>query len=133
MAELPLPPWPDDPEVTSLTLALNYRCNSACSFCFIERELGLGLRDTPDEVLDEVFARNRARGDRRYRRLILSGAEATLRKDLGAIVTRARSEGGFDIVRMQTNARRLGDRSYIRSLVDAGLTEYFVSVHAGEA
>ncbi len=132
MAELPLPPWPDDPSITTLTLALNYLCNSACSFCFIERELGLGLRDTPEETVAAVYATNRARGESRYRRLILSGAEATLRKDLPDLVRRAVSEGGFDVVRMQTNGRRLQDRGYLDRLVSAGLTEYFVSVHAGD-
>lgn len=132
MAELPLPPWPDDPEITTLTLALNYLCNSACSFCFIERELGLGLRDTPEETIAAVFKTNAGRGEGRYRRLILSGAEATLRKDLVGIVGRAVSDGGFDIVRMQTNGRRLEKEAYLAGLVSAGLTEYFVSVHAGD-
>ena len=131
MAELPLPPWPDDPAIETATLALNYVCNSACSFCFIERELGLGLRDTPEETLAAVFSTNRGRGERRFRRLILSGAEATLRKDLPRVVERARSEGGFDVVRLQTNGRRLADRAYTKDLVSAGLTEFFVSVHAG--
>ena len=133
MAELPLPPWPDDPSITTLTLALNYLCNSACSFCFIERELGLGLRDTPDEVVTAVFAANRAKGPARYRRLILSGAEATLRKDLAQIVRRAVIEGGFDVVRMQTNGRRLAKKPYLEGLVEAGITEFFVSVHAADA
>ena len=133
MADLPLPPWPDDPSIEHLTLALNYVCNSACSFCFIERELGMGLRDTPEETVAAVFSTNRARGDRRYRRLILSGAEATLRPDLGELVRRARAEGGFDIVRLQTNGRRLADPKACSALVDAGLSEFFVSVHAHDA
>jgi uncharacterized radical SAM superfamily Fe-S cluster-containing enzyme len=133
MAELPLPPWPNDPSITHLTLALNYVCNSACSFCFIERELGLGLRDTPEETVAAVFATNRSRRERRFRRLIVSGAEATLRKDLASIVRRARSEGDFDVVRLQTNGRKLADPRYCASLVEAGLSEFFVSVHAPDA
>ena len=52
----------DDPEIDSVTLALNYRCQSRCRFCFIERELDLRLDDTPREFLARVFAENRERG-----------------------------------------------------------------------
>ena len=129
MAELPLPPWPDDPSIQTL----NYVCNSRCTFCFIERELGMGLSDTPPETVNAVFATNRGRGERRFRRLIVSGAEATLRKDLGEIAGRGLREGGFEAVRLQTNGRRLADAAYCAALVEAGISEFFVSVHAPDA
>jgi MoaA/NifB/PqqE/SkfB family radical SAM enzyme len=63
----------------------------------------------------------------------LSGAEATLRADLPAIARRARSEGRFAHVRLQTNGRRLANRAYLDELIEAGIDEYFISVHAGTA
>ena len=120
-----------DSEIQTCTLALNYVCNSRCSFCFIERELELRLPDTPEAFIARVFAENARQ--RRYERLILAGAEATLRKDLGDLARRALAEGGFKSVRLQTNGRRLGDRAYLRSLVEAGISEYFISIHAGTA
>ena len=33
----------DDPSIDSLTLAVNYNCNSACRFCFIEPELSSAI------------------------------------------------------------------------------------------
>lgn len=126
-----LPILLDDPNIETVTLALNYVCNSRCSFCFIEPELDMKLPDTSDERIAEVYAENKRR--KRYRRLILAGAEATLRADLPEVAARALSEGGFEVVRLQTNARRLKDPSYASELVRAGISEFFVSVHAGSA
>jgi molybdenum cofactor biosynthesis enzyme MoaA len=124
-------PLRGDPQIETVTIALNYVCNSRCSFCFIEREIGMGLPDLSDAELTKILARNRK--ERRYRRLILAGAEATLRPDLPDIARRAREEGGFEVVRLQTNGRRLRDGGYLRTLIDAGISEYFVSCHGGDA
>lgn len=120
-----------DPAIETVTIALNYVCNSRCTFCFIERELDLHLPDAPDEFLDRVFAENHRK--RRYKRLILAGAEATLRDDLPEVARRARERGGFEVIRLQTNGRRLADADYVGKLLAAGIGEYFVSVHAGTA
>lgn len=122
----------DDPRVDSVTVALNYRCQSRCRFCFIEPELDMRLSDTPVAFLDRVFEENRSRGGL-YKRIIFSGAECTLRKDLPDIAARAIEVGGFEKVRIQTNGRALGKRELLDRLIAAGITEYFVSVHAGDA
>ena len=109
MNETHLPILKDDPNITTVTIALNYLCNSRCRFCFIERELDMKLPDTSDEYLERVFRENRER--KRYRRLILAGAEATLRADLPDIARRALEEGGFEVIRLQTNGRRLAKAS----------------------
>ncbi len=120
-----------DPQVSDLTLSLNYHCNSACRFCFIEPELGQRLTDTSLDYVEEVYAQNRR--VRAFKRIIFSGAEATLRKDLPALVSAALERGGFEVARIQTNGRRLADPRLTRTLYDAGLTEYFVSIHAPTA
>lgn len=122
-------PLLDDPAIQTVTLALNYACNSRCTFCFIEPEIARGLPPMNDAMLRSVFEENQKK--QRYKRLILAGAEATLRKDLPEIAARAIDEGGFQIVRLQTNGRRLGDRVYLERLIRAGITEFFVSCHAG--
>jgi cyclic pyranopterin phosphate synthase len=122
----------DDPSIDSLTLAVNYHCNSRCRFCFIEPELEQHLADTPVAFLERVYDENRLRGGL-YKRIIFSGAECTLRKDLPDLARLARERGGFELVRIQTNGRRLRDEALLARLIDAGITEYFVSVHAGNA
>jgi MoaA/NifB/PqqE/SkfB family radical SAM enzyme len=122
----------DDPTIDSLTLAVNYHCNSRCRFCFIEPELTQRLSDTPVSFLERVYDENRLRGGL-YKRLIFSGAECTLRKDLPDLTRLALERGRFEVVRIQTNGRRLRDEALLAELIDAGITEYFVSVHAGSA
>ena len=122
----------DDPAIDSVTVALNYRCQTRCSFCFTERELDLDLPDTDLTFIDRVLDENLRRG-RLYRRIIYSGAECTLRKDLPDLAHRALTRGGFEVVQIQTNGRRLSNEHYLWKLLAAGISEYFVSVHAGTA
>ena len=112
----------------TLIVALTYRCNSACTFCIIATEIGARLDDAPDSLIDAVLRYNAA--TRRFRRLTFSGAEVTLRADLADIAHRALSEGGFELVRIQTNARRLSDPALAARLVGSGIREFFVSLHA---
>ena len=70
----------DDPTIDSLTLAVNYHCNSRCRFCIIEKEIEDQLPDTDDDVLRRVLELNR--DTQQFKRLTLTGAEVTLLDDL---------------------------------------------------
>lgn len=125
----------DHPDDDTLIVALNYRCNSRCRFCIIETEIDQRLEDTNRAVFQAVYRANaaaRAQG-RGFRRLTISGAESTLIPDLPALVAAATGDGGFDVVRLQTNARKLEDRGLVEALMAAGAREYFVSMHAPTA
>lgn len=127
MQEIPIH---HDPNIDSLTVAVNYVCNSRCSFCFIERELGLKIPDTSWDFLRAIFRKHVQEGSP-YERLILSGAEATLRRDLPEIAQEALAAGGFGVVQIQTNGRMLRRRALLDTLIAAGISKYFVSIHAG--
>jgi molybdenum cofactor biosynthesis enzyme MoaA len=111
----------------TLILPLNYRCNSRCRFCIIETEIEARFEDTGRAVFEEVFAMNAA--ERRFKRLTISGAESTLHPALEPLTRAAIERGGFEVVRVQTNARRLKDPAFARRLYEAGAREYFVSIH----
>jgi pyruvate-formate lyase-activating enzyme len=123
MAEMP---GFDDED--SLIVVLTYRCNSRCRFCIVEPEISDRLPDTARETVQKVLDHNA--GDGRFKRLTLSGAEVTLRADLAEIAESATSHGRFEVVRIQTNARRLRDADYCDELIAAPIREYFVSIHA---
>ncbi len=122
----PAEPW----WTNSYMVTFAFRCNIACTFCMVEDALG-------------TFAGTSAASFRRFAedpralggasRIIFSGGEVTLAKDLLEYVAIARALPGVSHVRIQTNAIRLGDREYLRSLIDAGVDEYFVSFHAADA
>ena len=111
----------------SLSLVLNYACNNNCVFCFVGPERKRGARGLSMGAIDRIFAYNAKR--KIYKKLVLSG-EPTLRPDLSAIATGALRKGGFECVHLQTNARKLADKKYCKSILSSGISEYLVSVHA---
>jgi cyclic pyranopterin phosphate synthase len=70
---------------------------------------------------------------KRYRRICFTGGEVTLEKKLFDYVAIARESKGFEHVRLQTNGRLLANMAFARELVNAGVDEYFVSLHGHDA
>src|SRR5690606_36671829 len=69
---------------------------------------------------------------RKHRRVVLTGGEVTLEKKLFDYIAVAR-RGNFEHIRVQTNGRPLKDRAFTQSLIDAGVDEFFVSLHGHDA
>lgn len=122
----PAPPWPGE----SLMITFAFRCNIACTFCMVEDALNVLPGTSLDAFKHAVEDRSLLQG---VSRIIFSGGEVTLAKELPAYAAFARSLPGIRHVRIQTNATRLGDRRALRTLMDAGIDEFFVSFHAPEA
>ncbi len=113
-----------------------FRCNLGCRFCMVEDALGREqpFEGTSLESLErlsqspDLAARLQGRS-----RIIFSGGEVTLAKELPRYVALARAMPGIEHVRLQTNATRLSDKRLLRTLIDAGVDEVFVSLHAASA
>jgi len=97
-------------------------CNQDCIFCNAPPDIPPGL---PTEKTRETILQLLNDG---VEKIILSGGEPTLRKDLVDIIRFAR-ENGAKIVEIYTNAIRLDSPKYTRSLVEAGLNGAFISLH----
>ena len=69
---------------------------------------------------------------RRWKGLILTGSEITLRRDLPELARRARASG-FKHVRIQTHGMHLAHADYCETLIEAGVDEFFVSVAGSDA
>ncbi|HSW25433.1 MAG TPA: radical SAM protein [Burkholderiaceae bacterium] len=110
-------------------VTVHFKCNLRCEHCMIEGTMDW-LTPESDAGLAEILATNLR--ERRWKGLILTGSEVTLRKDLPELARRARASG-FEHVRIQTHGMRLADADYCRELLDAGIDEYFVSVTAADA
>lgn len=110
-------------------LTMHFRCNLKCVHCMIEDTMDW-LKPESMQKFEEILAFNV--DNARWKGLIFTGSEITLRKDLPELARRAR-EHGFEHVRIQTHGMRLSSESYCRELVDAGVDEYFVSVTAADA
>ena len=110
-------------------LTMHFRCNLKCTHCMIEGTMDW-LKPESMEKFEEILAFNA--DNKRWKGMIFTGSEITLRKDLPELAQRARAHG-FDHVRIQTHGMRLSSESYCRELVDAGVDEYFVSLTAADA
>jgi len=103
---------------------LGYACNNNCLFCTAEWNKCHGDRDTR-AVLDEV---ERILSEDQVNRMVYSGGEPTVRRDLPDILGHVKCLG-TEWQHIQTNGRRLGEQGYLQSLRDAGLTSCLVSIH----
>jgi MoaA/NifB/PqqE/SkfB family radical SAM enzyme len=112
-----------------VSLTMEFRCNLKCVHCMIEGTMDR-LAPESDRHFEAVLALN-AR-ERRWTGLILTGSEITLRRDLPDLARRARASG-FAQVRIQTHGMHLGQPSYCRTLVAAGVNEFFVSIAGSDA
>lgn len=117
----------DHREYVSMTM--EFRCNLRCVHCMIEGTMDR-LAPESDDRFNELLAQN-AR-TRRWKGLVLTGSEITLRRDLPDLARRARASG-FEHVRIQTHGMHLAQEAYSRSLIEAGVDEYFVSVAGPDA
>lgn len=113
-----------------LTVTVDFHCHSACRFCIVQEGMnrfkGVAFERFTAAVDDNVE-------QRRYRRLTFTGGEVALEKRLFDFVDYARESGSFEHIRLQTNGRLMADRAFAKELVDAGIDEFFVSLHGPNA
>ena len=112
-----------------VSMTMEFRCNLRCVHCMIEDTMHR-LAPESSERFEELLTQNREH--HRWKGLILTGSEITLRRDLPDLARRARG-AGFEHVRIQTHGMHLADKAYSDALVTAGVDEYFVSVAGPDA
>lgn len=105
-------------------IRVNFHCNQACGFCFVDRTLPA----VSEERIEAEIRRASADG---VSLLSLSGGEPTLHPRLPDFVRLARDEGLH--TQIQSNAIRCADERYAGELVQAGLERAFVSLHGADA
>lgn len=113
-----------------LTVTVDFHCHSACRFCIVQEGMN-HFRGVPIEKFREAVERNQIAP--RYRRVTFTGGEVTLERKLFDYLEIAKRSGSFEHVRLQTNARLLADESFTAKLIDAGVDEFFVSLHGADA
>ncbi|RMG14621.1 MAG: radical SAM protein [Deltaproteobacteria bacterium] len=115
---------------SDLTVTVDFHCHSACRFCIAAEGLNY-FRGVPFDRFKEAVDDNVRH--RRYRRVTFTGGEVTLEEKLFDYLVYARDSKSFDHIRLQTNGRLLADRSFAERLMEAGVDEFFVSLHGPNA
>jgi MoaA/NifB/PqqE/SkfB family radical SAM enzyme len=112
-----------------VSMTMEFRCNLKCVHCMIEGTMDR-LKPESNDTFEQLLAANAA--TKKWRGLILTGSEITLRRDLPELAKKARS-AGFEHIRIQSHGMHLARRNYAASLVEAGIDEYFISVAGPDA
>jgi radical SAM protein with 4Fe4S-binding SPASM domain len=117
-------PFSDHPSAPyRMDLALTYRCNNACAHCYNARP-----RQHPEistgqwiNILDRLWEIG-------VPHIVFTGGEPTLRPDLPELIAHAEANG--QITGINTNGRRLKDKAFLQSLVDAGLDHAQITIES---
>lgn len=106
-----------------MDLALTYRCNNDCLHCYNARE-----RSHPElpaikwkKIIDRLWKYG-------IPHIVFTGGEPTLRNDLPELIAHAEANG--QICGLNTNGRRLSDKSYVNQLVSAGLDHVQITIES---
>ncbi|MBC7127154.1 MAG: tetraether lipid synthase Tes [Candidatus Methanosuratincola petrocarbonis] len=102
------------------------RCNLRCPICFANAAVaGYTYEPTRDQIAD-MLKNLRSNRPVPPNSLQFSGGEPTLRDDLPDIIRMAK-EAGFDHIEVNTNGIRVSnDPSFLKSLIDAGLSTLYL-------
>lgn len=97
-----------------MDLAVTYRCNNACAHCYNGRPRNYPELSTQEwfKILDDLWKIG-------IPHIVFTGGEPTLRDDLPELIRHAEANG--QISGINTNGRKLQDKAYLQTLVDAGL------------
>jgi radical SAM protein with 4Fe4S-binding SPASM domain len=106
-----------------MDLALTYRCQNDCAHCYNAR--ARTFPEQPTEYWLRVIDRLWNLG---IPHIVFTGGEPTLREDLPALIAHAEKIGM--IAGLNTNCRRLSNRAFLHSLVDAGLDHVQITLES---
>lgn len=113
-----------------LDIKLTYECNNNCILCCqddcIKNSDGRMKTEYIIEILEENYKNYLCRGENI--KLVLTGGEPTLHKDLKKIINVSKKLGYYPI-QLQTNATVLSDKNLTRELIDLGVDSFGVSLH----
>jgi radical SAM protein with 4Fe4S-binding SPASM domain len=106
-----------------MDLALTYRCNNECWHCYNARS-----RQFPELSTDSWFDILDRLWDIGIPHIVFTGGEPTLREDLPDLIAHAEKNG--QITGINTNGRRLAQKTFVDRLVDAGLDHIQITLES---
>jgi len=113
-----------------VTFFIETVCNFRCPFCwhdaFRSNIKPVTFGEYKRVLLEDVHTKE-------YNRVLLSGAEVTLNRDLIKFVEFAKKLEHIKHIRIQTNGSKLSDLDYCKSLIKAGVDEFYVSLYGHNA
>jgi radical SAM protein with 4Fe4S-binding SPASM domain len=109
-----------------MDLAVTYRCNNKCMHCYAggPRQTAELSKEQWMAVIDKLHALG-------IPQIVFTGGEPTLREDLAELI--AYTQKVELVSGLVTNGRKLKDKAYLQSLIDAGLDHVQITVESHDA
>jgi len=113
----------------ALSIHVQNACNSDCTFCIVDASIY--KQYIPREEIEQVLDENEHLLPESVN---FHGGEPTIRKDLVDIIQSVTARGlGTKEISVQTNGRKLADLEYTRTLIEAGVNLFVISLHGHTA
>jgi len=107
-------------------LIVGYSCNNHCRFCCERGNFG-------DSSTEEIKQRIDKAAKIGVNRLVFTGGEPTIRKDIIDLIRYAKEKKSFNEIFMITNGRMMSYEKFANKIINAGLTHILFSLHAPKA
>jgi cyclic pyranopterin phosphate synthase len=115
-------------EEKNLTIPTGYCCNNFCRFC-MESDRKKRYEYVKEFTKDRVYSV--LDKNRKMDRVIFGTGEPTLNPDLVDYAEYAK-KAGYKKIAVVSNGRRYAHRDFCLELIDAGVTEFIISLHGHE-
>lgn len=114
----------------TLDIKVGYRCNNKCVHCVVDpvRQNIKGSNECEDLTTKEVLAKIDDAVEKGFNTVVLTGGEITIRKDFQDIVNYTVKKGLKAYI--QTNARKLSQKSLCNFMTDLPGLLFIVALHA---
>ena len=110
-----------------IDLKVGFLCNNKCRFCV----QGNKREDYGNLELSNLVTKLEE-GRKESSNIVLTGGEATIRKDIDQLVKTAKTLD-FSLIQLQTNGRMLSSLSFCERMIRAGVTEFSIALHGNKA
>ncbi|MFW6024899.1 MAG: radical SAM protein [Candidatus Woesearchaeota archaeon] len=105
-----------------------FSCNNNCKFCI----LGDKRDNFEDRTTKEMISLIEKYGSKGYKKIVLTGGEITLRRDIFKLIEKSK-ESGFELIRVESNGRMFKYKDYLSRLISSGANCFSVSFYASNA
>lgn len=113
-------------------IKLGYSCNNECIHCVISDFRDKVISEgRPEDIPEEEFRKELLDSRQRTDKIMFTGGEPTIRKELLSLVAFAR-DIGYEIT-MQTNGRKLSDMKFARALCSIAPIGFCIALHGHNA
>jgi MoaA/NifB/PqqE/SkfB family radical SAM enzyme len=107
-----------------MKIYLRGQCNNDCLFCELKNRKEISF----SQVKKKISGFNH----KKDKRIIFTGTEPTLRKDLFDLLKSAKAKK-INIIQLTTNGRLLADKEFAKRIISSGANYFKISLHGDDA